>query len=85
MTFHVTRDRRHPRAIRLTETGECSLCYGSGWIPGVAGDGPLDEMPCPECSAGAVQHTYTAACDGHHAPGAGPCPAATIPDRPAED
>ena len=51
MTFHVTRDRRHPGAIRLTEN-DCQLCYGSGWIPGVAGDGPLDEEPCPECSTG---------------------------------
>ena len=29
----------------------CGTCHGSGWIPGVAGDGPLDEFPCPECSA----------------------------------
>jgi hypothetical protein len=52
MTFHVTRDRRHPDAIRLTETETCQLCGGSGWIPGVAMPvGPLDELPCPECSA----------------------------------
>lgn len=34
----------------MTEAPVCSLCYGSGWIPGVAEpEGPLDELPCPEC------------------------------------
>lgn len=37
--------------------------------------------------SGAAQHTYTAACDGHHAPG--PCPAAvataSLPKRPTEE
>jgi hypothetical protein len=30
--------------------GECPLCYGSKWMPGVVREtGPLDEYPCPEC------------------------------------
>jgi hypothetical protein len=33
-------------------TGTCQLCGGSGWIPGITMPvGPLDELPCPECSA----------------------------------
>lgn len=29
----------------------CNLCSGTGLIPGVAWPvGPLDELPCPECS-----------------------------------
>lgn len=52
MTFHVSRDRRHPDAIRLAEIETCDLCGGSGWIPGVAPyEGPMDELPCPECTA----------------------------------
>jgi hypothetical protein len=37
---------------RRAAPGTCQLCYGTGWIPGVAWPvGPLDELPCPECSA----------------------------------
>lgn len=34
----------------MSDNPACSLCYGSGWIPGVAlPDEPLEELPCPEC------------------------------------
>ena len=32
-------------------TGDCSRCYGTGWLDVFGGDWTNDATPCPDCNA----------------------------------